>query len=68
MVPYSYRVLTGCWYAYRYGCTRTGYGKQCLGTFGRTDTAWVRRGYAGVRQNSAVPNTEEKKQRREERR
>ncbi|THG19385.1 hypothetical protein TEA_007044 [Camellia sinensis var. sinensis] len=45
MVPYSYRVLTRCWYAYRYGCTRTGYGKQCLGTFGRTGTAWVCRGY-----------------------
>ncbi|THG15071.1 hypothetical protein TEA_019371 [Camellia sinensis var. sinensis] len=34
IVPYEYRVLTGCGYAYRYGGTRTGYDKRGSGTFG----------------------------------
>ncbi|KAF5937690.1 hypothetical protein HYC85_025196 [Camellia sinensis] len=34
LVSYEYRVLTGCGYAYRYGGTRTGYGKRGSGTFG----------------------------------
>ncbi|THG10930.1 hypothetical protein TEA_016489 [Camellia sinensis var. sinensis] len=54
-VPYTHRVLTGCRYAYRYGCKRTGYSKNhsdtsasvgyCMGT------ARVRHGYVFVEQH-----------------
>ncbi|THG01849.1 hypothetical protein TEA_027908 [Camellia sinensis var. sinensis] len=46
IVPYTYQVLTGCRYAYRYGYTRTGYGKNQSGTSASVGyslgTAWVR--------------------------
>ncbi|THG17449.1 hypothetical protein TEA_006839 [Camellia sinensis var. sinensis] len=34
IVPYKYRVFTGCGYANRYGGMRTGYGKRVSATFG----------------------------------
>ncbi|THG14083.1 hypothetical protein TEA_003982 [Camellia sinensis var. sinensis] len=34
MLPYKYRVRTWYGYAYRYGCTRTGYGQKGSGTSG----------------------------------
>ncbi|KAL7180799.1 hypothetical protein ACSBR1_039791 [Camellia fascicularis] len=46
IVPYMYRVLTGCGYAYRYGCTHTGYGKRSPVRLVQSGTAWVRHGYA----------------------
>ncbi|THG14055.1 hypothetical protein TEA_017305 [Camellia sinensis var. sinensis] len=33
MLPYKYRVLPGCGYAYQYDCTHTGYAKNAPGTF-----------------------------------
>ncbi|THG14417.1 hypothetical protein TEA_021242 [Camellia sinensis var. sinensis] len=54
IVPYTHRVLTGCGYAYRYSCTRTGYGKNHSGTSVSVGydmgTARVRHGYVFVEQ------------------